>query len=86
MDDLVATLQEALAQARRGVSLCQRRMIELAFYRQLLLRAGADTSASDDRMSLLNGELEKVRAEQEFAEQRLLFRTRPVGGARAKQR
>jgi hypothetical protein len=27
-------------------------------------------------MSLLKGEIEKVRAEQEFAEQRLLFRTR----------
>jgi hypothetical protein len=63
MDDLVASLQEALAQARGSLSLCQHRMIELAFHKQLLLRAGADTSASDDRMSLLNGELEKVRAD-----------------------
>jgi hypothetical protein len=49
MDDLVASLQEALAQARGSVALCHRRMIELAFHKQLLLRAVADTSASDDR-------------------------------------
>jgi hypothetical protein len=86
MDDLVASLQEAPAKARASVSFCERRLLELAFHKHLLLRAGADTSASDDRMALLNGELEDLRAEQEFAEQRLLFRTRQVSGARAKQR
>ena len=76
MDDVIRELTEALDEARLRVSDCERRALELMFHRALLQRAGADASASHQRLDLLERELAELRAEREFAEQRLLFRTR----------
>ncbi len=81
MGEVIEELREALGQARVRVSDCERRAIELMFHRALLQRAGADVAASDARLELLESELAELRAEREFAEHRLLFRTR---GARSR--
>jgi len=76
MGDMIRELAEALDQARLRVSDCERRALELVFHGALLERAGADASASRQRLDLLELELAALRAEREFAEQRLLFRAR----------
>ena len=72
--NMLASLRAAAAEARGRVQFCQRRALELMFHRALLERAGCGTAASDDRMKVLTEEMANFRAEQEFAEQRLLFR------------